>query len=264
MSSIKPAYRTCCRFLQSSGHRILFLILLMLAGWRSLPASVTDSSGYHHRAFDPDKIEQYRGDPDFQYERDELNMSWWDRFTKWLRDLFSDVDPDMPDMPDAPKVNLGFLDILGRILVILVIVALVAGLAYLIVKGSSSIIRRKPKGTGEDEIEATETEEDIHDLPIEDLLKTAVDERKWRTAVRILYLRSLRSLSENGHIQWQSQKTNYDYLRELQVQEMRTRFADLTRLFEYIWYGEFPVDQSIFQEASESFSAFDKQILKKS
>jgi hypothetical protein len=241
-------------------------LVLLLTGLLQPHAShaVTDSTSYELREFDEQKMEEYRNNPDFDYEREDLNLSWWERFTKWLRDLFRDVDPDMPDIdPGVKAPNLAWLSALGNVLLILLVAALIAGIVFLIVKGSGKMFRRGAKAEEED-IVAEESEENINDLPIDDMLQSAIDGRQWRTAVRILYLRSLKALSDNGQIHWESQKTNYDYLREVQAPELKSPFRDLTLLFENIWYGEYPVDQNIFHTANESFSAFDRQIRRKS
>lgn len=83
----------------------------------------------------------------------------------------------------------------------------------------------------------TETE-DLHALDLETQLAAAEQQRNYRLAVRLGYLSVLRQLSEKGLIRWQPDKTNHDYLYELPAGPLPEAFRELTRQFEYVWYGE--------------------------
>ncbi|UPL48078.1 DUF4129 domain-containing protein [Hymenobacter sublimis] len=80
--------------------------------------------------------------------------------------------------------------------------------------------------------------EQIHGVDFEDALAEAEATGNYRLAVRLGYLLSLRHLTERGLIRWQPDKTNHDYLRELRGTPWFAAFQELTRQFEYVWYGE--------------------------
>jgi hypothetical protein len=37
-------------------------------------------------------------------------------------------------------------------------------------------------------------------------------------------------------------------------------FADITRIYEYAWYGEFPVSEQEYNLVREHFNQFEKQV----
>jgi hypothetical protein len=78
--------------------------------------------------------------------------------------------------------------------------------------------------------------------------------------VRLLYLRCLKQLSDAKLISWQIDKTNATYLFELDDTGQRQKFGLLTRQFEYIWYGDFPIDPKIFGNIYKSFMDFKNQM----
>ncbi|RPD50344.1 DUF4129 domain-containing protein [Hymenobacter sediminis] len=80
--------------------------------------------------------------------------------------------------------------------------------------------------------------EDLHALDLEAELASAEQQHNYRLAVRLGYLSVLRQLSDKGLIRWQPDKTNHDYLYELPAGALPEAFRELTRQFEYVWYGE--------------------------
>jgi Domain of unknown function (DUF4129) len=80
--------------------------------------------------------------------------------------------------------------------------------------------------------------EDIHGLDFEALLTTAETAGNYRLAVRLGYLQVLKQLTDQGLIRWQPDKTNHDYLFELPAGPLPDAFRELTRQFDYVWYGE--------------------------
>ena len=86
-------------------------------------------------------------------------------------------------------------------------------------------------------------EEDIHALDFTEAIAQAEAGGNLRLAVRLGYLRLLKQLTDQALIDWQPDKTNQAYLRELAAArpDLRPAFAELTRQFEYVWYGEWPL-----------------------
>ncbi|MGI4833867.1 MAG: DUF4129 domain-containing protein [Janthinobacterium lividum] len=82
--------------------------------------------------------------------------------------------------------------------------------------------------------------EDIHALDFGAALAQAEAAGQLRLAVRLGYLQLLKQLTDQHLIDWQPDKTNQAYLRELAAArpDLRPAFAELTRQFEYVWYGE--------------------------
>ncbi|MCB0259797.1 MAG: DUF4129 domain-containing protein, partial [Calditrichaeota bacterium] len=105
-----------------------------------------------------------------------------------------------------------------------------------------------------------EVTENIHAMDFEALIAEAVAAGQYRRAVRLNFLKSLRLLTEKQHIHWKPEKTNRDYLEELTPSELRLPFQELATRYEYIWYGDFPVDASRYEDARLRFEQFHRQL----
>jgi hypothetical protein len=64
-------------------------------------------------------------------------------------------------------------------------------------------------------------------------------------------------MSAKQMIVWDIEKTNSDYLYEIKEQSQKEEFAYLSYLYNYIWYGEFELDEATFLKAK---TAFEKTI----
>lgn len=47
---------------------------------------------------------------------------------------------------------------------------------------------------------------------------------------------------------------------EISKPELRNDFSQLTLQFDYIWYGDFPIDEVKFDPIKQSFNQFNNQI----
>jgi hypothetical protein len=79
----------------------------------------------------------------------------------------------------------------------------------------------------------------------------------YRLAVRIHYLNCLQELHEKGKIRFEIEKTNWDYIHELSNGHKK-EFIVLTKYFEYIWYGEFSLDEARYLELKQRFKQFNQ------
>jgi len=92
------------------------------------------------------------------------------------------------------------------------------------------------------------------------LVEQAIRDGNYRIAVRYLYLQTLINLAEKNYIQAGSGKTNYQYVTELQNQAFVNEFSSLTLQYEYVWYGEYSLDNEIFERVHIGFKNFNKKL----
>jgi len=90
--------------------------------------------------------------------------------------------------------------------------------------------------------------ENIHEIDFNKEIQEALKQGDYRKAVRLYYLLSLKLLSDKKLIDWQSHKTNREYIRELRATDLRMKLEEVTFMFELVWYGEVEMDQSVFDE----------------
>ncbi|NVO29846.1 DUF4129 domain-containing protein [Hymenobacter lapidiphilus] len=103
--------------------------------------------------------------------------------------------------------------------------------------------------------------EDIRGIDFGAELARAEQAGNYRLALRLGYLHTLRHLTDQALIQWQPDKTNHDYLRELAGTRQAAGFRTLTRQFEYVWYGELPLSPRQYPELREQQQSFQKELL---
>ncbi len=97
----------------------------------------------------------------------------------------------------------------------------------------------------------------LHDL--EKAYIAAKSKKDFRTAIKFLFLHSLYLLSQKELLAYTSDKTNHDYLLELPLMFQKD-FATISLAYEYIWYGQQPLDAKIFEEKEILFILFINRI----
>lgn len=99
-------------------------------------------------------------------------------------------------------------------------------------------------------------EEDMTPVPgknFDAAISKAKSENNHRLAVRYLYLQLLQRLTAAGAIEFAVDKTNTEYLRELTGKPYKEGVAELTRYYDYVWYGEFEMDAAVYAKVENKF-----------
>lgn len=207
---------------------------------------VVDSSQVTPRHVDTAALHAYKKLPEFNYQEEYSGPSLWTRFWRWFWGLFDFGTSRNRTIWTWFWIVIKYLFLGGAI----------AGLIFLVMKSAGlnllSLFRRKPYTS----LEYSESEENIHEIDFEGELEKALAVHNYRFAVRLLYLRSLKQLSDNGLINWQINKTNTNYVNELEQPDQREAFKILTRQFEYVWYGDFTINNEIYHKISTLFQGF--------
>ena len=156
-----------------------------------------------------------------------------------------------PDWRPNWNPNLSGLSWLGWLLMIVFGAGLIALIVYLIMNSKGS--------PGAKKVILDDYFENIapSEIPLTELqrrLKEAIDSGDYRGAIRIYYLFILKDLSEKNWINWEREKTNMHYLREMSG---KTEFDDFNKsisYFEVIWYGKREIDQNQFRKIEPNFT----------
>ena len=101
-----------------------------------------------------------------------------------------------------------------------------------------------------------DVEENLEETDLERFKREALEKKDFKTAIRILYLMILKDLSIQDKIEWRREKTDSQYVREMRGKDGFQEFRELTRSFEYVWYGEAPISATDYQKLLPSFSSF--------
>jgi hypothetical protein len=102
--------------------------------------------------------------------------------------------------------------------------------------------------------------ENLAELDFEGLIRQARTKGDYRAAVRLVFLETLNLLTTEGHIRWKINKTNQDYLAELRTSRFREEFTDLTRSYEYVWYGDYDINEQGFDAMEKIFRTFQQKV----
>lgn len=206
------------------------------------PAS--DTVFYKERKFEPDFKSKY-DDADFKYQTKAPGASQWERFKAWLYRILSELFAY-----GDKSANASWVTILIRILAIVIILFVVYLIARAILnKEGVWIFGRSGK-----KITATDiTEEDINQMNFGQMIADTKNESNYKLAIRYYYLWLLKKLSDREIINWHWDKTNGDYLYEITDSSLKKDFEYLSYVYEYSWYGDFPIDETSFIKAEKAF-----------
>lgn len=79
-------------------------------------------------------------------------------------------------------------------------------------------------------------------------------------AIRYQFVRSLALLNENDIIHFLPEKTNVEYYLEMENNELKSSFRSLSRVYEYVWYGNEKISASQYDSVKQQFANFNKNI----
>lgn len=242
---------------------LLIFSFLMLSGSAPFGAAArADSAGTKQEALTPSRqlkvrtlnqeaLETYRQQKEFLYKDGTIakGQSWWSRFWQWLwnwiEDSFGEPEEDVSTGSSVWKL--------------ISIAALVGAIVFFVMKYMhlENIFRKKPET---EVISFTESLKNIHEINFEKQIAEAVEKRNFKIAVRLHYLNALKQLNDAGLIAWKPDKPNSVYLHELRDKKYRGPFSVLTRQFEYVWYGDFPLAEQAFVTINGQFADFRKML----
>ncbi len=92
------------------------------------------------------------------------------------------------------------------------------------------------------------------------LIALAKEKGDYRTATRYYYLLLLKRMAKKGLITFDKDKTNTEYIFDLQQKELRKPFSYLLYIYDYVWYGEFVLDQGNFSVIENNYESFLKKL----
>ena len=193
------------------------------------------------------KLNDFRSDRDYQYNYDTRPPeSPWAKFREWF----------------WRKVNEFFQSKAYKNFWQYLILAIIAGLVIWLLIKADVLAFMFPKKALDAPLDYENLVEDIHEINFESAIDEAVAQRNFRLAVRLLYLQTLKRLTDAGLIAWKPDKTNRQYVYEVANTPLHPDFDRLTTQFEFVWYGDFPVDETRFQQLKGNFLAFNKEGLR--
>jgi hypothetical protein len=87
-------------------------------------------------------------------------------------------------------------------------------------------------------------------------IRLQVEQKQYRVAVRLLYHKGINILQGKELIHYSKDKTNFDYLRDLTNNDLKSRFFTLTLIFNNVWYGDVEIAEDQYLRFEKSFQSF--------
>jgi hypothetical protein len=96
----------------------------------------------------------------------------------------------------------------------------------------------------------------LDSLDIDRTINLEISRQNFRNAIRLMHLKILKLLEEQGLIKISKDKTNRDYSYEIKDAEIKNRFLFITDIYNRVWYGKYLVSGNEFAVMQGSFNAF--------
>ena len=145
-----------------------------------------------------------------------------------------------------------------RIFFWILAIIFISFIAYKVLYKNDIFRRKKNKMLSGD---AEESLEDLQNVAEYDVLITNAEAKpNFNLAIRFLFLKTLKNLTDKGFVTFTGEKTNKEYLKEMAQTDHAKEFEDVTRIYEYVWYGKHLIDEDHYLKLKELYYLFNKKI----
>ncbi len=217
-----------------------------------------DDSALEVRDISEDDLESYNSDDDFNYiesePEDNFLVRAYNTVVNWISNLIREIVEAIFGVGEAQGLLYFIFNVVPYLILALLIFLL---LRFFLKVNSRTLITGQKEAAS---FQFTEEEQIIKNEDINALITKAVSEKNYRLAIRYYYLLSLKYLTEKEVVVWQQEKTNEDYITEIKSETLKNNFKSITRIYDYVWYGEFDIDQLRFESLKTSFETLNNSI----
>lgn len=191
---------------------------------------------------------RYKGN-EFDYSTSKPKESFFDKLqrklARLLQSIFGETSLETSSQITSVVIRLFAIIVVGFLLYFIV--------KYLIGTKGSLFFGKKNKKL---EINEEELHENIHEINFPQSIAKFENKGDYRSAVRYQFLFILKKLSDKKLIIWNPEKTNKDYVAELKAAHLKNEFYNLSYIFDYVWYGEFSIDEKSYGKFKNQFHNF--------
>jgi hypothetical protein len=235
-------------------YKALFFLVFIVFSLNSFGQKNTvqikkDTSAVTQKKFNQKELATYKKDKNFSYteEVDNAEPTWLDKLLNWFGRQFLRMLEWLFGVEHANGI---FAKILAAIPYIIATIMLFLIIKFFLKVNSNNIISIT---NNTPIVSLTDEEELIKNQDLQKLIQQAVSQKNYRLAVRYNYLYILKKLEEKRLIVWEQQKTNEDYSIEITEINLKNSFKELTRLYDFVWYGNFEINELEFTRVALNF-----------
>jgi len=158
-------------------------------------------------------------------------------------------------MPDNPYK---FREEFGYVFAFLAVIALAFILYKVLYNRKQYFIKHNEE---ENELDVLAyVERNLMNSNLDPYIQEAVAQKNYALGIRYLQLLNIQKLARTDHIKWKQSKTNAEFAQEIQNEELRRGFLECTRIFDYVWFGQFELTEVNFNQYQELFHQYQNQI----
>jgi len=202
---------------------------------------------------------------DDELELRKVDEEEWKKLKKDKRFIYKKKkvkEPKVKEFKERKPWFEGFADFfntgLFKFLLYLLLAGFLVYIVYLFVKNNDISFRKNIKDEGVVQEAPWEDVQQFDDWEL--ALQKALEQKDYRLATRIYYLHTLHLLDKNQYVQYREDKTNWFYVQKLFGKDLHDDFKGLTQSFDYIWYGEYQVNDEQFKILQNQFQKFHARI----
>jgi len=181
---------------------------------------------------DSAQIAQWQTQQDFDYNRELVGGGM--TFTEWMMAQINELLHDLFGQAWRNDYTWWALAIVGAVLVGIVV-------WYVWRFHPGLFMRQRDEQTYEN------LEDTIYGIDFDAIISQAIGREDYREGIRMVYLRTLKALSDSQQIDWQPFKTPSQYVREFDAAAFRT----LTAHFLRVRYGYFEATRQLYDEVEQ-------------
>jgi hypothetical protein len=208
--------------------------------------------------------EQLYGDSTLLKQR-RLPEGYTEKLKKDKNFWYADADIKKNDKKQTPADKINYIPLGQRtwvktLLWLIIIGGFAAALMWYLAGSEVGLFRKKQVPVDASD-ETDEMPQDIFAINYQKEIDKAAAQGNYRLAVRMMFLRLLKNLSDKNIINYRQDKTNLDYLTEMYASAYYSDFFRLTRHYEYSWYGKFDISYEAYQLIADEYDQLDRNLL---
>ena len=225
--------------------KIFLFVLLIIPGFSGITlfahqGTDIDTTAVEVRGPGPDFVESYRSRKEFKYVMAPAQTNTLKQLWAYLQKHFKSLTRITELMPWGLKVLMWLLVLFFLFVVI------------------TQTKLYKIFYSGEEEVQPLHTilsSDYNHAIDFDSEITKLVEQQQYRLAIRLLYLKGIQQLREKEFIQYSKDKTNVDYLRDLNHTNFKSMFYRVTHIYNYVWYGDTDIAEDQFLRFEKSFQS---------
>lgn len=173
--------------------------------------------------------------------------------------LEAEVKPSVPSdfelwMSKAGVFIVQFLfSTTGLIIFWLLVILLLAYVLFKMFRGDFRLFFKRAEKPVNTDFEGEISNEDVMNTDWESRMALAKKEGDLRLATRFLFVHTLQILHHKQHIIYSIDKTNFDYYRMINKNELKSLYRILMTRFEYVWFGQKQLNEQDWSELMQIY-----------